>query len=73
MVELAQLRECMEEHGKEEVEVEYSGGEVNGASLDKLEMRNKWAFGGGIVCAVFDGGMNLELEECSREGKELGT
>ena len=71
-LELAELRHCVEEHGKE-VEAEYSGGEVSGASFDEPEIGNKWGSLGGIACSVFDGWAILELDECSGEGKELGT
>ena len=41
-VELVELRHCMEERGKEEVEAYYGGGEVSGASFDEPEIGNKW-------------------------------
>ena len=73
VAELAKLKQRMEERGKEEVEVEYSEGGVNEASFEELKTVNKWAFGGGIVCPAFDEETSLDLEECSHEGKDLGT
>ena len=61
-VELAELRHCVEERGKEEVEANYGGGEVSGASFDEPKIGNKWGFRGGITCSVFDGWVILELD-----------
>ena len=73
VVELAELRHCMEQRGKEEVEADYGGGEVSGASFDVLEVGNIWGSRVGIACSVLDGWAILELEECSGAEKELGT
>ena len=71
--ELAKLKQRVEERGKEEGEVEYSGGGFNEVSFEELKMVNKLAFEGGIVCSACNEGSNLDLEECSCEGKDLQT
>ena len=55
LVELAELRQCAVVHGKEELEVEYGGRKVSGASIDASRVGNITSTRGGIVRTVHVG------------------
>ena len=73
LMELAELRQYAVERGKEEVEAEYDGREVSGASIDAPEVGNIFGSRGGIFGIVHVGCEIPELEESSGVERELGN